>query len=62
MVERVVADLDEVVRAVRFEGWQGTAQGDREVKQALRKTLYVKYKMRDQELFDRAHEYIREYY
>lgn len=62
MVERVVADIDEVVRAVRFDGWQGTAQGDREVKQALRKTLYVKYKMRDQDLFDRAHEYIREYY
>jgi type I restriction enzyme R subunit len=62
MVERVVADIDGVVRAVRFEGWQETAQGDREVQQALRKTLYVRYKLRDQALFERAHEYIREYY
>jgi type I restriction enzyme R subunit len=62
MVERIVADIDDVVRAVRFDGWQNTAQGDREVKQALRQTLYVKYKLRDSDLFDRAHEYIREYY
>lgn len=62
MVERVVADIDGVVRAVRFDGWQETAQGDREVQQALRKTLYVRYKLRDQALFERAHEYIREYY
>lgn len=62
MVERIVSDIDDVVRAVRFDGWQNTAQGDREVKQALRQTLYVKYKLRDQDLFDRAHEYIREYF
>jgi type I restriction enzyme R subunit len=62
MVERIVADIDEVVRAVRFDGWQETAAGDREVQQALRRTLYVRYKMRDQVLFDRAHEYIRQYY
>lgn len=62
MVERIVADIDEVVRAVRFEGWQDTAAGDREVQQALRRTLYVRYKMRDQALFERAHEYIRQYY
>jgi type I restriction enzyme, R subunit len=62
MVERVVADIDEVVRAVRFDGWQATAAGDREVQQVLRRTLYVKYKLRDPEVFARAHEYIREYY
>ena len=62
MVERIVIDIDEVVRAVRFDGWQGTSQGDREVQQALRKTLYVKYKMRDADVFEKALEYIREYY
>jgi type I restriction enzyme R subunit len=25
MVERVVADIDEIVRLVRFPGWQGNA-------------------------------------
>ena len=62
MVERVVEDIDQVVRVVRFDGWQRTLEGDRLVAQELRKTLYVKYKLRDQELFDRALEYVREYY
>ena len=62
MVERIVADIDEIVRLVRFPGWQQTSAGEREVKQALRKTL-LRYKLhKDQELFDRAYAYIREYY
>jgi len=62
MVERVVNDIDEIVRYVRFDGWQNTHAGEREVKLALRKTLF-KYKLhQDQELFDRAYGYIRQYY
>ena len=62
MVERVVNDIDEIVRYVRFDGWQNTHAGEREVKMALRKTLF-KYKLhQDQELFDRAYGYIRQYY
>lgn len=62
MVKRVVDDIDEIVRAVRFDGWQSTHAGEREVKMALRKTLF-KYKLhQDQELFNRAYSYIREYY
>jgi type I restriction enzyme R subunit len=62
MVKRVVDDIDEIVRAVRFDGWQNTHAGEREVKIALRKTLF-KYKLhQDAELFDRAYGYIREYY
>lgn len=62
IVERVVSDIDEIVRYVRFEGWQTTNAGEREVKQALRKTLF-KYRLhQDTELFDRAYGYIREYY
>ena len=62
LVERVVADVDEIVRHVRFEGWQSTHAGEREVKQALRKTLF-KYKLhQDGELFDRAYGYVRQYY
>ena len=40
VVERVVADIDEIVRLVRFPGWQGTQAGEREVKKALRKALF----------------------
>jgi type I restriction enzyme R subunit len=62
MVERVVNDIDEIVRIVRFDGWQSTHAGEREVRNALRKTLF-KYKLhQDQELFDRAYGYIRTYY
>ena len=62
MVERIVNDIDEIVRLVRFDGWQNTSAGEREVQKALRGTL-LKYKLhRDQELFDRAYAYIRQYY
>jgi type I restriction enzyme R subunit len=62
IVERVVADIDEIVRLVRFPGWQGTQAGEREVKKALRKALF-KYKLHaDEELFDKAYSYIRQYY
>ena len=62
IVERIVADIDAIVRQVRFDGWQATDQGEREVKQALRRAL-LRYKLHtDQELFDKAYGYIREYY
>ncbi len=62
IVERVVADIDEIVRLVRFPGWQNTLAGEREVKKALRKALF-KYKLHtDEELFEKAFNYIRQYY
>ena len=62
IVERVVTDIDEIVRIVRFDGWQHTEAGEREVKKALRSTL-LKYKLhKNHELFDSAYEYIRQYY
>ncbi len=62
IVERVVADIDEIVRLVRFPGWQGTLAGEREVKKALRKALF-KYKLHaDADLFDKAYRYIQQYY
>ncbi len=62
IVERVVADIDDIVRLVRFPGWQNTMAGEREVKKALRKALF-KYKLHtDEELFEKAFGYIRQYY
>ena len=62
VVERVVNDIDEIVRYVRFDGWQTTSAGEREVRKALRKTLF-KYKLhQDTELFDKAYGYIKQYY
>ena len=57
-----MTDIDEIVRVVRFDGWQATHAGEREIKKALRKTL-LKYKLhQDTDLFERAYSYIREYY
>ena len=62
IVERIVTDIDGIVKQVRFPDWQNTTQGEREVRQALRRTL-LKYKLHtDQELFDKAYSYIRQYY
>jgi type I restriction enzyme R subunit len=62
IVERIVSDIDSIVKQVRFDGWQNTAQGEREVKQALRRAL-LKYKLHtDQDLFDKSYGYIRQYY
>jgi type I restriction enzyme, R subunit len=62
IVDNIVTRIDEVVRAVRFDGWQSTIRGDQEVRQALRKTLYVQFKIRDNDVFETALGYIREYY
>ncbi len=62
MVERIVDDIDQIVKAVRFDGWKATTQGERTVQRELRKTL-LKYKLHtDQDLFDKAYGYIRQYY
>ena len=62
IIERIVNDIDSLVRGVRFEGWQQSNPGEREVKKALRKALRKYQLQQDQDLFDRAFEYIRQYY
>lgn len=62
IVERIVGDIDDIVKKVRFPDWQRTTQGERLVQRELRKTL-LKYKLHtDQELFDKAYGYVRQYY
>lgn len=62
VVERVVNDIDEIVRFVRFDGWQSTSAGEREVKRALRRAL-LKYQLHQEtELLEKAYGYVKEYY
>lgn len=62
IVEQVVDEIDSIVRLVRFDGWHATNAGERQVKQALRASL-LKYKLHtDQDLFDKAYGYIKQYY
>lgn len=41
IVERIVNDIDDIVKIVRFEGWQNTTTGKQEVKKALRSVVWV---------------------
>ena len=62
IVERIVADIDSMVKIVRFDGWQSTTAGKQEVKKALRSVVWIKYKIKDKDVFDKAYSYIEQYY
>jgi type I restriction enzyme R subunit len=62
IVERIVTDIDELVKSIRYDGWKTTLTGERLVQKELRKAL-LKYKLHKEEgLFLKAYEYIKEYY
>ncbi|MGW3421349.1 type I restriction endonuclease subunit R [Streptomyces phaeochromogenes] len=61
-VTKLVEEIDDIVRNVRFPGWQQTVSGEREVKRALRRTLMRYQLQRDEDLFQKAYDYIRQYY
>lgn len=62
IVEKVVDEIDSIVRQVRFAGWQASTPGDKEVRRQLR--LVLKNHGLDPvgPLFDRAYAYIAENY
>jgi type I restriction enzyme R subunit len=62
IVERIVNDIDDIVKIVRFPDWQNTTTGKQEVKRALRSVIWIKYKIKDKELFDKAYSYVEMYY
>ena len=62
IVERIVTDIDDIVKVVRFPGWQSTTAGKQEVKKALRSVVWIKYKIKEKEIFDKSYEYIEQYY
>lgn len=62
VVERIVDDIDNIVKIVRFDDWQNTTTGQKEVRKSLRSIINVKYKIRDNELFEKAYGYVEQYY
>ena len=61
-IRRIVDDIDQIVTATRFDGWQHTRAGDRDVQKAIRSTL-LRYQLhKDQELFDKVYGYVRQHY
>ena len=62
IVEKVVNDIDDVVRQVRYANWKLQETGQKQVRQAILKIIWIKYKIKDKNLIDKAYEYVAEYY
>ena len=62
IVERIVADIDGIVRIVRFPGWQDSRQGRISISRSLRDVIMTKYRIKDKEVFDKAYGYVEQYY
>ena len=64
IVEQVVNDIDnEVVNIIRqFNDAFQSVTARREIKKKLRAILWIKYQIKDQEVFDKAYSYIEMYY
>ncbi|WP_246199836.1 type I restriction endonuclease subunit R [Arthrobacter zhaoguopingii] len=58
ILEKVVRDIDEIVKTVRWDGWNNTKRGDREVRTAILKVLRHYGLPLQGELFDHAYAYV----
>ena len=62
IIRQIVIDIDEIVKKVRFEGWQFTISGEREIKQEITRVL-LKHKLhKDKELFQKIYDYVKQHY
>lgn len=62
IVERIVSDIDGIVKIVRFEGWQNVPTGRKMISRNLRDVIMRKYRIKDKEVFDKAYSYVEQYY
>ena len=64
IVEQVVNDIDnEVVNIIRqFKDAFKSVTARREIKKKLRTILWIKYQIKDNEVFEKAYSYIEQYY
>ena len=64
VVENVVNDIDsQVVDIVRrFNNAFRTVSGQQEVRKMLRSILWLKYKIKDNDVFEKAYKYVEMYY
>ncbi len=64
VVENVVNDIDTQVVSIvrRFNNAFKTVSGQNEVRKMLRAILWLKYKIKDNEVFEKAYKYVEKYY
>jgi type I restriction enzyme R subunit len=62
IIEKVVTEIDAIVKQVRFSGWQASQPGDKEVRRQIRMVLNANSLPATGPLFDRAYAYIAQNY
>ncbi len=62
VIHDVVDQIDKIVNATRFDGWQNSNSGPREIQKALLVTLAQFGLGKDKELFSKAYAYIEGHY
>lgn len=62
LIGDVVEQIDKIVKVTRFEGWQNSNSGPREIQKALMLTLAQFGLGKDKDLFQKAYAYIEEHY
>lgn len=62
LIGDVVEQIDKIVKATRFEGWQNSNSGPREIQKALMLTLAQFGLSKDKSLFEKAYAYIEGHY
>ena len=62
LIGDIVEQIDKIVKATRFDGWQSSNSGPREIQKALLVTLAQFGLGKDKELFAKAYGYIEEHY
>jgi len=61
-IKKIVDEIDEIITRERYDGWQNTSHGTKLIQQKLYRILYDHKLSDDEELFDKAYNYIREHY
>ena len=62
VIKQIVSDIDDIVKKIRFEGWQFTIAGERQIKQEITRVLLKQKLHKEKELFEKAYEYIKQHY
>lgn len=61
-IKTIVEKIDQIITTKRFDGWQNTSSGTRLIRKELFRILYDHKLSDDEELFDKAYNYITEHY
>ena len=58
--EQIISDIYDSVSPAMTPNWKNTTEGTRNVKAALRTVMWLKYGIKDEEIFGRAYSYIEQ--